>query len=104
MAAKRKCSATTTSEKRLKEDEELLVEGVRCGQDFFDKPCIELARAMLGCVLVCRGEGDECRGEVVEVEAYLGGDDRAAHSYNGRRTTANEAMYMVYTSNILKIY
>ena len=63
---------------------------------FFDKPCVELARAMLGCVLVCRGEaGEECRGEVVEVEAYLGPEDRAAHSYNGRRTAANEAMYMV---------
>lgn len=71
-------------------------EGVRCGLDFFDRPCVELARAMLGCVLVCGGEGEEeCRGEVVEVEAYLGGEDRAAHSYNGRRTAANEAMYMV---------
>ena len=71
-------------------------ERVRCGLDFFHRPCVELARAMLGCVLVCCGEsGEECRGEVVEVEAYLGGEDRAAHSYNGRRTKANEAMYMV---------
>lgn len=71
-------------------------EGVRCGVEFFDQPCANLASAMLGCVLVCCGEGEvECRGEVVEVEAYLGGEDRAAHSYNGRRSRANEAMYMV---------
>ena len=71
-------------------------EGVRCGLEFFDQPCEDLARAMLGCVLVCRGEnGEECRGEVVEVEAYLGGEDRAAHSFGGRRTAANEAMFMV---------
>ena len=70
--------------------------GERCGRDFFDRPCEELARDLLGCVLVCRGEdGEECRGEVVEVEAYLGREDRAAHSYNGRRTAANEAMFMV---------
>ena len=69
---------------------------VRCGLDFFDQPCEELARAMLGCVLVCRGDGgEECRGEVVEVEAYLGGEDRAAHSFRGRRSPANEAMFMV---------
>jgi DNA-3-methyladenine glycosylase len=70
-------------------------EVVRCGLEFYDQPCEDLARAMLGCVLVCRGEaGEECRGEVVEVEAYLGGEDRAAHSFGGRRTAANEAMFM----------
>ena len=33
-------------------------------------------------------------GIIVETEAYLGGDDKAAHSYNGKRTERNEAMYM----------
>lgn len=70
--------------------------GVRCGMEFYDRSCEELAVAMLGCVLVCRDEdGEECRGEIVEVEAYLGGEDRAAHSFNGRRSAANEAMFMV---------
>ena len=30
----------------------------------------------------------------METEAYLGGEDKAAHSYNGKRTQRNEAMYM----------
>lgn len=30
---------------------------------------------------------------IVETEAYLGPDDRAAHSYGGRRTARNEVMY-----------
>ena len=33
-------------------------------------------------------------GIIVETEAYLGGDDKAAHSYGGKRTERNEAMYM----------
>ena len=89
---KRKKVATRT----VGEDGEDGEARVRCGLEFFDQPCADLARAMLGCVLVCCGEdGEECRGRVVEVEAYLGGEDKAAHSYNGRRSKANEAMYMV---------
>jgi DNA-3-methyladenine glycosylase len=32
-------------------------------------------------------------GRIVEVEAYRGPRDRAAHSYGGRRTARNESMY-----------
>ena len=71
-------------------------EGVRCGFEFYNQACEDLARSMLGCVLVCAGgSGEECRGRVVETEAYLGGEDKAAHSYNGRQSKANEAMFMV---------
>ena len=76
---------------------------VRCEREFFELPCVDLARAMLGCVLVCFEGGEECRGEVVEVEAYLGEEDKAAHSYNGRRSKANEAMYMVRPLQLLSI-
>lgn len=32
-------------------------------------------------------------GKIVEVEAYMGEQDKAAHSYGGRRTERNEVMY-----------
>ncbi len=36
----------------------------------------------------------QARALIVETEAYLGDKDKASHSYNGRRTPRNEAMYM----------
>jgi DNA-3-methyladenine glycosylase len=35
----------------------------------------------------------EVWGRLVEVEAYLGPEDMAAHSYGGRRSPRNEVMY-----------
>jgi DNA-3-methyladenine glycosylase len=51
----------------------------RLTRKFFEKPAIELAPALLGCVLV-RGE---TAGMIVETEAYLGLDDLAAHASRG---------------------
>lgn len=48
--------------------------------DFFARPTVELARDLLGCVLV----HGETAGMIVETEAYLGGDDLAAHSARGK--------------------
>ncbi len=64
-------------------------------EDFFNIPCETLSKKLLGCILCHKTEkGVVCRGRVVETEAYLGGEDKASHSYNGRRTVRNEAMYM----------
>lgn len=68
--------------------------GKKCDFAFFDCPCEELARNLLGCVLCSDADGERCWGRIVETEAYLGGADKAAHSYNGKRTERNEAMYM----------
>jgi DNA-3-methyladenine glycosylase len=46
---------------------------------FFERPAIELAPALLGCILVHR----ETAGVIVETEAYLGIDDLAAHASRG---------------------
>uniref|UniRef100_A0A1B6HVL7 DNA-3-methyladenine glycosylase n=1 Tax=Homalodisca liturata TaxID=320908 RepID=A0A1B6HVL7_9HEMI len=58
------------------------------------RPCMELAKMLLGKVL-CRRTGERVlRGMIVGTEAYLGPHDMASHSYGGRRTARNEAMYM----------
>ncbi len=55
---------------------------------------LKVAREMLGKLLVAPDEkGNRVSGLIVEVEAYLGVTDKAAHSYGGRRTARNEITY-----------
>lgn len=54
---------------------------------FYDRPVIEIARALIGATLTVGGVG----GLIVETEAYHAGDP-AAHSFAGR-TSRNAAMF-----------
>lgn len=62
-------------------------------EEFFRRPSLVLARALLGAELVHRTPDGVASGVIVEVEAYCGPWDRAAHSYGGRRTARTEVMY-----------
>jgi DNA-3-methyladenine glycosylase len=52
-------------------------------RDFYDRDTIEVARELLGKHLVHLVDGVERIGRIVEVEAYLGPHDLAAHSARG---------------------
>ncbi|XP_057262553.1 DNA-3-methyladenine glycosylase isoform X2 [Pezoporus wallicus] len=63
--------------------------------DFFNQPCISLAKSFLGQILVRKlPDGRELWGRIVETEAYLGGEDEASHSKGGKQTQRNAAMFM----------
>jgi len=69
----------------------------RLERDFYaraDTLCV--ARELLGKRLVVPSEtGARVSGRIVETEAYLGAEDRAAHSFGGRRTRRTETMFGV---------
>ena len=77
--------------------------------DFFNQPCISLAKSFLGQILVRKlPDGRELWGRIVETEAYLGGEDEASHSKGGKQTQRNAAMFMkpgtLYVYQIYGIY
>jgi DNA-3-methyladenine glycosylase len=60
---------------------------------FFTRASLDLARNLLGQILVKVTDEGTTSGIIVETEAYLGLEDRAAHSYGNRRTKRTEIMY-----------
>jgi DNA-3-methyladenine glycosylase len=54
---------------------------------------LTVARDVIGKLLVHRTNQGTVAGRIVEAEAYRGPEDRAAHSYGGRRTKRTEVMY-----------
>jgi DNA-3-methyladenine glycosylase len=80
----------------------------RAGRDFFLRDTRVVARELLGAWLVRQRGGASYAARVVEVEAYLGVEDRAAHSWGGRRTARVEPMYgpggLLYVFQIYGMY
>lgn len=61
-------------------------------REFYIRPVITVARELLGKVIVKNENGITLSGRIVEVEAYNGEIDEAAHSFNGK-TKRNEVMF-----------
>ena len=62
-------------------------------REFYNQPTLELAKALLGCLLVKDTSEGTASGIIVETEAYMGSIDQAAHSFGGRRTKRTEVMF-----------
>lgn len=61
-------------------------------RDWFDRPAAEVAPDLLGAFLVHHTPAGHIRGRIVEVEAYIGPEDLAAHSSHGE-TARNAVMF-----------
>ncbi len=55
-------------------------------REFYNRDSVLVARELLGKVLVHEWEGQRIAAKIVEAEAYMGVEDKAAHSYGGKRT------------------
>ncbi|XP_067124331.1 uncharacterized protein [Centruroides vittatus] len=67
----------------------------RLKDSFYNIPCEDLAKKLLGKV-ICRklDTGEVLKGKIVETESYVGVEDKSCHSYKGKKTQRNEAMFM----------
>ncbi len=61
-------------------------------QSFFQRPAADVARALIGKILVRRVPGKLFRARLIETEAYLGPDDLASHAAKGR-TRRTEVLF-----------
>lgn len=59
---------------------------------YFSRPTLQVARSLLGKYLVRRSGRRVFAGRIVEVEAYIGTEDRACHASKGR-TARTEVMF-----------
>lgn len=60
---------------------------------FFHRECLEVARDLVGKILVHQTAGEEFRLRISETEAYCGESDTACHAHKGR-TPRTEVFYM----------
>jgi len=80
----------------------------KLNRNFFRKSALELAQDILGKYLVRATPRGKAVVKIVEAEAYMGVDDEASHSYQGRLTERNKVMYenggVFYVYKIYGIY
>jgi DNA-3-methyladenine glycosylase len=55
----------------------------RLGRSFFSRYTPNVAKDLLGCILVRKLDGRTMSSRIVEVEAYRGADDPASHAFRG---------------------
>ncbi len=81
---------------------------MRLKRDFFIRPTLEVAKNLIGKILIRKYKGEIIAGEIIETEAYLGPLDKAAHSKDWKISPRNIIEYsqggFVYIYLVYGIY
>lgn len=62
-------------------------------REFYNRYTLDVAKDLLGKKLVHYINGEKLIGKIVEVEAYIGEIDKAAHCYNNKITKRTKVMF-----------
>ena len=62
-------------------------------KEFFKQDTISIAKSLLGKLILVKKNDEILGGYIVETEAYLGIEDKACHSFEGKRTPKIEALF-----------
>lgn len=65
----------------------------KLSREFYDRDTLEVARDLLGCLLVRELDGERLVGRITETEAYIGRCDKACHAYGYKRTPRTETLF-----------
>jgi len=71
-----------------------LAEYNRLKRNFFSRDTQIVAKEILGKYLVRSNDKGRLVGKIIEVEAYLGANDKACHCYDYKKTEKTRIMYM----------
>ncbi len=66
----------------------------RLPRDFFSRDTVEVGKDLLGRYLIKKTSKGNIIGKIIEIEAYLGTNDKASHAYNYKKTEKTQVMYM----------
>ena len=61
---------------------------------FFIRDTLKVAKDLLGKYIIRNFRGKKIIGKIVEVETYIGPEDKASHAYGGKVTRRNRAEYL----------
>ncbi|MEK7350947.1 MAG: DNA-3-methyladenine glycosylase [Nitrospirota bacterium] len=61
-------------------------------RNYFNRPTLVVARSLMGKYLIRCIDGREIAGKIIEVEAYVGSEDKACHASKGR-TQRTDVMF-----------
>ena len=62
-------------------------------RSFYVQDTLKVAKELLGCFLIHMTPEGVSKGRIVETEAYMGPEDKGAHSYGGRHTPRMDPLY-----------
>lgn len=66
---------------------------MRLEREFFARETVQVAKELLGKILVREIDGQILKGKIVETEAYVGPIDKASHAYGFKKTARVEPLY-----------